>query len=108
MFQRFQGDIRNVCFALWTFAIMFFEGGNFALYFPICVQEFGQKYSGTNYGIICLGYQLFNVVNIAAFTMIDPDFENTCTALSVLTFCGFVNLCIFYSKSALRNNSVQI
>jgi len=46
-------------FAIWTFSIFFLEGGNFALYMPLTIETFGNKFSGTNYGIV---YMLLSIL----------------------------------------------
>ena len=52
----------EAAFVLWTFAIFFFEGGNFVLYVPIVVQQFGSKFSASNYGLMFSVYSIFVVL----------------------------------------------
>jgi MFS family permease len=79
-------------FALWTWAIFFFEGGNFVLYVPIVVQQFGSKHSASNYGLIFSSYSLFVVVNITLLADSGWSFLTTTLLMGLLTFIGFVNL----------------
>ena len=82
----------EIGFTLWTFLIFFFEGGNFALYPPICSQLFGLKNSGSNYGIIFSLYSLCCVLNITILARYSVSFTTSCELMGIVTFVGFLNL----------------
>lgn len=82
----------EVGFALWTFMIFFFEGGNFALYPPICTQLFGLTNSGSNYGMIFSLYSVCVVLNITLLSSYSVGLEPASQAMGILTFGGFLNL----------------
>jgi len=79
-------------FTLWTFLIFFFEGGNFALYPPICVQLFGTKNAGSNYGLIFTCYSFCVVANITVLAGYAVSFQVATESMALLTFAGFINL----------------
>ena len=81
-------------FSVWTLAIFFFEGSNFALYPPLTISLFGSKHSGANYGIIFTLYAVCVVTNITLLAGHDASFHTATTAMGALTFAGFVNLCL--------------
>jgi MFS family permease len=82
-------------FAIWTFSIFFLEGGNFALYMPLTIETFGNKFSGTNYGIMYTCYSLFSVINITILANNNVRFNSASLINGLITFIGFVNLCFF-------------
>ena len=82
-------------FAIWTFLIFFLEGGNFALYMPLTIDTFGGKFAGANYGIIFTSYSIFSVINITVLADTNVKYDLACKLMGVLTFLGFVNLCLF-------------
>jgi MFS family permease len=82
-------------FAVWTFSIFFLEGGNFALYMPLTIETFGNKFAGTNYGIIYTCYSLFSVINISILANNNVSFDSASLINGLVTFVGFVNLCLF-------------
>ena len=79
-------------FALWTFLVFLFEGGNFALYPTICTQLFGVRNSGANYSVVFWLYSVCVVINITALSHSAVSFVTSCRAMGLLTFSGFVNL----------------
>jgi len=93
-------------FTIWTFAIFFFEGANFALYLPMSVQLFGSKYASSNYGLIFSCYSFINVVNITLLAKNNADFEDATTLMGFVTFVGFMNLLLF-SKHAKANTQFK-
>jgi len=96
--------LHEVGFTIWTFAIFFFEGANFALYMPMTVQLFGSKYASSNYGLIFSCYSFINVINITLLAKNNANFEDASTLMGFGTFCGFLNLLLFsrHSKSNSR------
>ena len=82
-------------FAVWTFLIFFFEGGNFALYMPVTIDTFGGRFAGANYGIIFTSYSIFSVLNITVLADFSFKYDLACRLMGALTFLGFVNLCLF-------------
>jgi len=94
--------LHEVGFTLWTFAIFFFEGANFALYLPLTVQLFGSKYSSSNYGLIFSCYSFCNVINITLLAKNNANFEDATTLMGFVTLVGFINL-LFFSKHAKSN-----
>lgn len=87
--------LKETGFTLWTFAIFFFEGANFALYLPMSVQLFGSKFASSNYGLIFSCYSFINVINITLLAKNNADFEDATTLMGFVTFVGFVNLLLF-------------
>ena len=79
-------------FAVWTFAILFFEGGNFALYLPTTIKLFGDRNASSNYGAIFLSYSLCNFVNIIYLADIGISFVDASIFLGSLCFVGFLSL----------------
>ena len=75
-------------FALWTFLVFFFAGGNFALYMPITIQLFGSKNSSGNYGFIFFLYSMCNVVNIFVLSHLKVSFVLATLYMGVLTLTG--------------------
>ena len=82
----------EVIFALWTFLIFFFIGGNFALYLPITILLFGSKNASANYGVIVNVYCVFNALNILFLSRISLSLNFVCIILGFVCFLGFVNL----------------
>lgn len=82
-------------FAIWTFLVFFFEGGNFALYMPLTIETFGNKYAGANYGIVFTFYSLFSVINILVLANNNVSFDSASYLMGSITFIGFLNLCCF-------------
>lgn len=89
-------------FTIWTFAIFFFEGANFALYLPMTVQLFGSKYASSNYGLIFSCYSFCNVINITLLAKYNANFEDSTTLMGFVTLVGFINL-LFFSKHSKSN-----
>ena len=119
-------------YAFWTYAIFFFEGGNFALYLPgkrgdalprisstflsllfsfttppsphaiVTMNTFGHKYTGANYGLIFFTYSMFVVANITILAGNNVSFSIASHLMGGMTFLGFVNLCCFHRQ--IRNN----
>jgi hypothetical protein len=83
----------EVLFALWTFLILLFEGGNFALYLPATIRLFGNRNASSNYGAIFLSYSLCNFVNIVFLANIGISFNSSSVSLGILCFIGFMSLC---------------
>jgi len=81
-------------FALWTFAIFFFEGANFVLYVALSVALFGTTYSASNYGLIFSSYSGFVVLNIFVLAHAKVSFSTAAMAMGVLTLCGCGNACL--------------
>lgn len=79
-------------FAIWTFLLFFFEGGNFALYMPITIQIFGSKHSSGNYGLIFFLFSLSNVVNIFLLSHLKVSFTAASLSMGSLTLAG--SLCV--------------
>lgn len=106
-FALTQGE---AAFALWTFAIFFFEGANFVLYVPIIVQAFGKTHSGANYGMIFTSFSAFAVLNLLVLADLGIPFLNAAIAMSVLTFLGYANLLLLdrhVSSVLIENSSVK-
>jgi MFS transporter, OFA family, oxalate/formate antiporter len=80
-------------FSLWTFLVVFFEGGNFALYLPTTIKLFGSKNASSNYGVIFLSYSLCNFVNIMYLADSNISFSTASTLLGVVCFSGCLSLC---------------
>lgn len=97
----------EVYFALWTWLIFFFEGGNFVLYVPVTVQLFGSKHSASNYGLIFSSYSVFVVVNITLMADSGLDFSTTTILMGLLTLIGFINLVFLdrHMKSVMKQDS---
>ena len=91
-------------FTIWTFAIFFFEGANFALYLPMTVQLFGSKYASSNYGLIFSCYSFINVINITLLAKNNANFEDATTLMGFVTFIGFLNLLLFSRHSKSNTN----
>jgi hypothetical protein len=87
-----QGD---VSFGFTTCMIFFFTGPNFALYMPLTVILFGQKFATENYGFVFVGYCVGTVLFILLQSNLDLNFNDNCLSVSLLNFLGFVNLIIF-------------
>jgi MFS family permease len=94
-------------FAIWTFLIFFFEGGNFALYMPVTIDTFGSKYAGANYGIIFTSYSIFSVLNITVLAASKIGYDVACGLMAALTFLGFLNLCLFRRNSMRQLQFLQ-
>jgi hypothetical protein len=82
-------------FAVWTFSIFFFEGGNFALYMPLTIETFGNKFAGANYGFLFSFFSMFSVINILVLANNNVSFDSASQFMGLVTFIGFVNLCFF-------------
>ena len=93
-------------FALWTFAVFFFEGGNFALYMPVTISVFGNESAGANYGIIFTFYSMFVVINITLLAGYDTGFLLASRLMGLLTFIGFINLLIFSRR--IRQKRIEM
>ena len=89
-------------FALWTFSIFFFEGGNFALYMPLTIDTFGGKFAGANYGLIFTSYTIVSVLNITILAKYGVGYETACRMMAALTFVGFIMLCLFRPPPFVR------
>lgn len=83
----------EILFALWTFLVLLFEGGNFALYLPTTIRLFGNRNASSNYGAIFLSYSLCNFVNIVFLANIGISFNSASVSLGILCFIGFISLC---------------
>ena len=79
-------------FAIWTFLVFFFEGGNFALYMPITIQLFGLKHASSNYGLIVFLYSMCNVANISILSHLKLSFAETSLSMGSLTMVGFLSV----------------
>lgn len=79
-------------FSLWTFMVFFFEGSNFVLYIPLCIQCFGRKNATSNYALLFLVVPIFNLINIFLLADLGIAFETAASILAVLAFCGCVVL----------------
>ncbi len=79
-------------FAVWTFAIFLFEGGNFALYMPVTVQLFGLTNAASNYGLIFTSYSIANVSVMMGLAHLNADFEASSFIMGIITAVGFFNL----------------
>lgn len=82
-------------FTMSTFALMFCEGSNFALYLPITMQVWGEKHASSNYGFIFSSYSFINVINICFLASIGVDFSSASLFLGFLCFLGTCNLLWF-------------
>jgi len=82
----------QVGFAIWTFVILLFGGGNFALYLPITMQIFGKIHAGSNYGMIYIVYSTSIMFTTLLLSALNLDFVMTSYVLSSITFLGFLNL----------------
>jgi MFS family permease len=85
-------EAKESAFAFWTFAILFCEGGNFALYMPVTIQMFGLTHAGSNYGLIFTCYSLVNVASISLMAALNLDFLHSTVAMGVVTLVGTANL----------------
>ena len=85
-------------FALWSFGFFFCEGANFALYLPLTMQIFGQKYASANYGVIFPLYSLCTVIVIIALSTNSSSqshslsFSSITTILSITLLFGIINV----------------
>lgn len=79
-------------FAAWTFLVFFFEGSNFVLYIPLCIDCFGKDNATSNYAVLFLVVPIFNLVNIFLLADLEVGFMTTTSVLSAITFAGFVCL----------------
>jgi OFA family oxalate/formate antiporter-like MFS transporter len=86
-------------FALWTFLVFFFEGGNFALYMPITIGMFGSKNASSNYGVIFSLFALSSVANITLLSHLAVDFHHASLYMGTLTSLGFLNVVLFIRHS---------
>jgi hypothetical protein len=86
-------------FAIWTFLVFFFEGGNFALYMPITIQFFGSKFASSNYGVIFSLYSICVVCNITVLSHLRVDFQQASISMGILTLVGFFNVLLFIGHS---------
>ena len=99
----------EVLFALWTFLILLFEGGNFALYLPTTIKLFGSRNASSNYGAIFLSYSLCNFVNILFLAGIGISFTSASVSLGLLCFFGFLGLCwLYYRVETLQKQYIKI
>jgi MFS family permease len=96
----------EAAFAIWTFGILFFEGGNFALYMPVTIQLFGIKSAGANYGLIFTCYSLVNVASISTMASLDLSFLSATCVMGVVTLIGCVNL--FALRIHMRNRAIRL
>ena len=87
-------------FALWTFMLMFFGGGNFALYLPTTILLFGSKHATGNYGLIFTVYSLCNVINIVYLASLGISFDSACIILGTFCLLGFLSLLLLSYRVA--------
>jgi hypothetical protein len=59
-------------FALWTALVLFFYGGNSAVYPAATVALYGRERAGVNYGMIFLVYGVCAAVALALLTFVLP------------------------------------
>ena len=88
----FTPSFGEATFAIWTYAIFFFEGGNFVLYVPIVLQLFGITHAGSNYGLIFSCYSLCNVISIFIIAALDLSFFSSTVVTGTITVIGCINL----------------
>jgi OFA family oxalate/formate antiporter-like MFS transporter len=82
-------------FAVWTYSLFFFTGGNFSLYMPLNMQIFGSKHAGPNYGIFFAMYSFSTYINIAFLADENVSFLWATRSMGLLTLFGFCNLLVF-------------
>lgn len=89
-------------FALSTYLLFFFEGGNFALYMPITIQLFGSRWSSSNYGLIFTLFSLSAMMNIIFLSRLKVDFWTASVSMGLFTLTGFINVMLFIRHVHVR------
>jgi hypothetical protein len=92
-------------FAFVTYSMFALEGGNFALYLPATISAFGATYAAQNFGLLFSCYSLAVMVTLTVLASNDVSFDTACKLMSLLTFCGTVNVGLFWR--ALRSSTVK-
>lgn len=90
-------------FTLFIFLMFFFEGGNFVLYIPIVINLYGDKYSGSNYGLIFTSYSFAVVIMMMTLSFFTFTFSTVCIFISTMLFIGFLFLLLLKKNMKFFN-----